>query len=102
MGPMVAAHPYKNEGRFSDGHAVYQYCQLRDFEPITASQWKARLTTSKFRILKRILGYDRIKGPLMRLLQLPGMRRGLLLGVWPDMLSRRMDEVFVTQLCFNI
>ncbi|EGY23465.1 uncharacterized protein VDAG_04903 [Verticillium dahliae VdLs.17] len=59
---------------------------------LDANRWRSRLTTHKNEILRRLLKHPTLSPALRRTMQIPGLRRGLQLGVWSKVLADKYEE----------
>jgi hypothetical protein len=70
-------------GTYSDGYIVAKILSYPE-SSIDARQWWERLDKSKSkpRVLKKILKHPTLAPTFKKVLQIPGMRSGLLLATW--------------------
>lgn len=92
------AEEFGNEANFSDGYIFAEICSYPT-NSLDANRWRSRLTTHKNEILRRLLKHPTLSPALRRTMQIPGLRRGLQLGVWSKVLADKYEEVRLQDMC---
>ncbi|KAH6884966.1 hypothetical protein B0T10DRAFT_462662 [Thelonectria olida] len=97
----ILSEEFLNEKSFSDGHILVKICLSRRKNLTAENRWLARLSKSKAEILKRVLKHPLIAPVLTKImLEIPGMRNGLEIGVWHKIIGAKNPEVF-SQECYH-
>ncbi|KAI1416950.1 hypothetical protein F5Y13DRAFT_204306 [Hypoxylon sp. FL1857] len=88
---------FANEAKYLDGEIVAHILRHPEHS-IDANQWWARLDKSKPRTLKKILSHPTLGPAFKRVVEIPGLRPGLLLAPWHKILPCVEEVVHCLQL----
>jgi hypothetical protein len=82
------------KNNLSDGFILWNILNHPN-DSLDAKRWLSRLDEAKASIAKRLCKHETLVNVLRKVLNIPGQRQGLKLGIWLRILKARDDEVWL-------